>query len=396
MAWEEIELGKVIDIFDSRRIPLSSMERQQRQGQYPYYGASGIIDYIDGYIFDGDYILIAEDGENLNSRKLPVAFWGRGQFWVNNHAHIVKGKPNLADDAFLMYWFAQADISGYVTGTAQPKLSQANLKLIKLALPPIEIQHRIADILSVYDELIENNCQRVKLLEQAALDLYEEWFAHFRFPNHENVPFVESGLGLIPQGWKVSKLGNLVEINARTIGKNPPQAIEYVDIASVSTGRIDTTQIIPFGDAPSRARRIVQNGDVIWATVRPNRRSYALIVDPSENLIVSTGFAVLSPVKVPYTYLYHAVTTNDFAEYLTNHATGSAYPAVNAGDFAQAKILLPDTELLKEFHNLVADLYQAKVLLERKNHLLREARDLLLPRLVSGELEVSTNLENVG
>ena len=89
--WKEKRLGQVLDLFDSRRIPLSSLEREAIHGSYPYYGASGIIDYLNKYIFDGNYLLIAEDGENLNSRKLPVAFWARGKFWVNNHAHIVLG-----------------------------------------------------------------------------------------------------------------------------------------------------------------------------------------------------------------------------------------------------------------------------------------------------------------
>jgi type I restriction enzyme S subunit len=134
--WSRVELGEIIDIFDSIRVPLNSRQRAERQGKYPYYGASGIIDSVDGYLFDGEYVLVAEDGENLNSRKLPVAFMARGQFWVNNHAHIIKGKSGVADDRFLIAWFAQADIKGYITGAAQPKLSQANLKRIALTAPP--------------------------------------------------------------------------------------------------------------------------------------------------------------------------------------------------------------------------------------------------------------------
>ena len=102
-------------------------------------------------------MLIAEDGENLNSRKLPIAFWARGKFWVNNHAHIVRGKKNVADTEFLKNWFANANISGYVTGSAQPKLSQQNLKRIKLSLPEFTEQEQIADILSRYNYLIENS-----------------------------------------------------------------------------------------------------------------------------------------------------------------------------------------------------------------------------------------------
>jgi type I restriction enzyme S subunit len=112
--WRPGTLGEIIDIFDSIRVPLNSHQRSERQGKYPYYGASGVIDAVDDYLFDGDYVLVAEDGENLNSRKLPVAFMARGRFWVNNHAHIIKGKKGFADDRFLIAWFAQADIKGYI------------------------------------------------------------------------------------------------------------------------------------------------------------------------------------------------------------------------------------------------------------------------------------------
>jgi type I restriction enzyme S subunit len=119
MPWRETTIGEIVDFFDNKRIPLNSTERAVRKGKYPYYGASGVVDYIDGYVFDGRYLLIAEDGENLNSRKLPIAFFARGRFWVNNHAHVVRGKEGVCDDAFLKHWFANANISGYVTGAAQ-------------------------------------------------------------------------------------------------------------------------------------------------------------------------------------------------------------------------------------------------------------------------------------
>jgi type I restriction enzyme S subunit len=92
MKWVERKLGELIDLYDNIRIPLSALERENRKGEYPYYGAQSIIDYVNEFIFHGDYILIAEDGENLRTRNQPIAFSVSGQFWVNNHAHILKGK----------------------------------------------------------------------------------------------------------------------------------------------------------------------------------------------------------------------------------------------------------------------------------------------------------------
>lgn len=110
---------------------MSSAQRASRKGPYPYYGAQGVIDHIDDYIFDGRYILIPEDGENLRSRKLPIAYFASGKFWVDNHAHIVQGKPGIAVDRFVQGAIEASDIGPYVTGAAQPKLTQTNHRRIR-------------------------------------------------------------------------------------------------------------------------------------------------------------------------------------------------------------------------------------------------------------------------
>jgi len=249
-------------------------------------------------------------------------------------------------------------------------------------IPTLSKQQKIAAILGAYDDLIKNNTRRIRILEEMAQALYREWFVNFRFPGHESVLMVESELGLVPEGWEV--------INASTIKKgNEPEEIRYIDIASVSTGKIDKIEPLVFADAPSRARRMVKHGDIIWSTVRPNRKSYSIILSPPPNLIVSTGFAVITAKYVPYTYLYHALTTDDFVGYLTNHATGAAYPAVNSGDFKSALVMLPTKSLLELFHKIVIDLFDHKQNMHQKNANLCRTRDLLLPKLISGELDVS-------
>jgi type I restriction enzyme S subunit len=221
--------------------------------------------------------------------------------------------------------------------------------------------------------------------------LYREWFVHFRFPGNENVPMVNSPLGEIPEGWEIKKLGLIAEINyANLKNGNAPEEIFYVDISSVSTGKIDKIERIPFSEAPSRARRIVGHGDIIWSTVRPNRKSYSLILNPPKDLIVSTGFAVITAKCVPYTYIYQALTTEDFVSYLTNHAKGAAYPAVGANDFKDANILLPNKELLYLFDSIAKDIMDQKQNLLQRNANSQCTRDLLLPKLITGELDVDT------
>lgn len=285
----------------------------------------------------------------------------------------------------------------YVLGIADEaahgtkRLQTDRFLAVPVSLPNLPMQRRIASILSAYDDLIENNTRRIAILEEMARRIYEEWFVRFRFPGHDQVQKVASELGLIPEGWRVGSLGEAAAINARSIRPaDAPLEILYIDIASVVPGAITQKQPYRFSEAPGRARRVVGHGDVIWSCVRPNRRSYALILQPEPALIASTGFAVLSAKSVPYSYLYFAVTTDDFVGFLTNHATGAAYPAVTASTFEAAPFLIPEEEVADQFHAVVAPMLDLSETLKRKNANLRATRDLLLPKLISGELDVST------
>ncbi|MFF1810762.1 restriction endonuclease subunit S [Streptomyces sp. NPDC058251] len=152
--WLAYTLGEVTTSFDSVRVPVKSTERIP--GPYPYYGASGVVDHVSDYLFDGEYLLISEDGENLRTRKTPVAFMATGKFWVNNHAHVARGNY-LANTQFLCYLLAVTDISGYISGSTQPKLTQASLNSVKLKLPSTRQQDAIVEVLGALDGKIAVN-----------------------------------------------------------------------------------------------------------------------------------------------------------------------------------------------------------------------------------------------
>ena len=156
MEYTKYQFEEVVTLFDKQRIPLSSMERAKRPGKYRYYGAQGIIDYIDDYIFDGEYLLLAEDGENLKSNKQDLAQLVDGKFWVNNHAHILRTKE-VCRLRYFYYWINNKNMAEYVTGSAQPKLSQASLKKMIIHLPSLEIQDRILNVITPIDEKIKEN-----------------------------------------------------------------------------------------------------------------------------------------------------------------------------------------------------------------------------------------------
>jgi len=170
--WEVVELGKTVDIYDNLRIPLNNEERKEIKGKYPYCGANGIVDYINKYIFDGEYVLVAEDGGYFK-RLETSAYLMKGKFWVNNHAHIISAKNNVAVNKFILYNLIFWDLSIYIDGTTREKLNQNRLALIKIFLPQFHEQRRIVSILSQIDETIEkeqNYKEKFKRIKQGLME----------------------------------------------------------------------------------------------------------------------------------------------------------------------------------------------------------------------------------
>jgi type I restriction enzyme S subunit len=167
-GWPTKPLGELAANEDGKRIPVKMSDRANVEGVYPYYGASGIIDYVDGFIFDGERLLIGEDGANLLSRSSPLAFIARGKYWVNNHAHVLafNGVANLR---YLEFFIEAIDISRYVSGSAQPKITQKQLNSIEVPCPPMVIQERFSEIIE------ELESQKVQMA--ASYDLSNQMFS---------------------------------------------------------------------------------------------------------------------------------------------------------------------------------------------------------------------------
>jgi type I restriction enzyme S subunit len=163
-GWEVKRLDDFALILNSKRVPLSTRQRSLRKGKFPYYGASGIIDYIDDYLFDGEHIIISEDGENLRSRKTPIAFRAVGKFWVNNHAHILRGKYNGIDQLIIAH-IANLEMNPYLTGAVQPKLNKQNLLSIGIPYPQEDsiFQELLAKLYCLSRQIISNNKENQSL-----------------------------------------------------------------------------------------------------------------------------------------------------------------------------------------------------------------------------------------
>ena len=148
-GWEYKKLSDICKNLDSKRVPITSSER--KKGIYPYYGASGIVDYVNDYIFDGNYLLVSEDGANLLARVTPIAFEVEGKIWVNNHAHVLKF-DNLSTQCFIKYVINLQDISHLITGSAQPKLNQKNLNSFMVPVPPLKLQNEFYEKVKLIEE----------------------------------------------------------------------------------------------------------------------------------------------------------------------------------------------------------------------------------------------------
>lgn len=307
---------------------------------------------------------------------------------------IINVDEGQADLQFLYYVFNTHEYREHLrataTGSTVKHTSPSRIYEHKIYLPPLPTQRRIASILGAYDDLIEVNRRRIAVLEEMARGLFEEWFVRFRFPGHEAVQTLDTPDGPLPEGWRHDTLANVAAINAASLRPaNAPSEIGYIDISSVSPGRIDTINHMPFAEAPGRARRIVTDGSILWSNVRPNRRSFAVVLDPTPEIVASTGFTVLDARETSFAYLYHWVTTDNFVCYLVGNAQGAAYPAVTAATFERAAILLPPADLIKRFTDFAEPMLRLADSLRKANGSLATSRDLLLPRLISGQLSVA-------
>ena len=400
MKWEKVKLGDICKYVTSGGTPKSSIKEYYEPKQIPWLKTKEV-NYCRIYETES---YISKDGlDNSSAKMIPqnsviVAMYGQGDTAGRVAINKIPLTTNQAccnliiDETKACYEFVYYQLVtlyekmvSLKNGGAQPNLNAAIIKSMEIKLPPLKTQRYVADILSSYDNLIENNQKQIKLLEEAAQRLYKEWFVDLRFPGHENTKIADG----VPEGWQWCKVRDVADINSSALPKNYKEDfIDYVDLGSVRCGHIETRTRYNLNEAPGRAKRCAKDGDIIWGMVRPNLKAYALVTNPKETDVFSTGFAVLSAKKVPYSYLYCAVTQEEFVGYLVNATNGAAYPAVKPVHFEVADILKPDDKVLEQFHSVADSIYRKKEALENQNHNLRESRDLILPKLMSGEVEV--------
>lgn len=376
METKKYRFDEVTINFDKKRIPLSSAQREKRQGTFRYYGAQGVIDHVDDYIFDGTYLLIAEDGENLKSKKQNIAQVVDGQFWVNNHAHIVQGNEQC-DTRFLCYLINSMDLSGYVTGSAQPKLSQANLNAVTLFLPTLAEQKRIVEYLYMLDQKIDVNRQINDNLEQQAMALYRQIFVENNNDARRECradEYFDISIGKTPP-----------RKEAQWFSMNPTDCI-WVSISDMGRCGMyiaDSSEYLTHESVDKFNIKVVPDNTVLLSF----KLTVGRVAITDGAMVTNEAIAHFKTDKPEineYLYCY----LKDF-NYQTMGSTSSIATAVNSKIIKAMPFVIPTDAELVSFHSATAPMFEMIKTRQRENTRLAELRDSLLPKLMSGEIDVS-------
>ena len=348
-------------------------------------------DFPSEYLLERDDLLVAmtEQAEGLlgSSALIPQS----GLFLHNQRLGLITQLDHEVDKHFLYHLFntckVRAQIQASASGTKVRHTSPTRIYEVEVPLPPLPTQRKIAAVLSAYDDLIENNTRRIAILEEMAQAIYREWFVHFRFPGHESVPLIQSDLGPVPEGWEVVVLGDVAKEIRRN--KKPDEfdpETPYVGLEHIPRKSIALTN---WGQADQikSTKLAFKKGEILFGKIRPYFHKVA--VAPI-NGICSTDTIVIVPKKSEYFSIVLCCVSNEhFVEYATTTSQGTKMPRADWKVLVKYPIILSSKSLLNQFSQLVEDVVAQIQNLIFRNHTLRQTRDLLLPRLISGEVDVS-------
>ena len=274
-------------------------------------------------------------------------------------------------------------------GAAQPNMSGSQIEGVEIPFPPLPFQRRIAGILSAYDELIENNQRRIRILEDMARSLYREWFVHFRYHGHETVPLVDSPLGQIPQGWEVKKLGDIAEDMRRNIPKGqldepqPYVGLEHIPRRSLA---LDSWEI---ASELGSNKLAFKKGEVLFGKIRPY--FHKVSIAPFDGLCSADTIVIRARQPEHYAIVVGCVSSDEFVAHATATSNGSKMPRANWSVLKERPIAIPTLTVARQFSAVVEPAIQQMQTLIFQTANLRRTRDLLLPRLLSGQIALATD-----
>jgi type I restriction enzyme S subunit len=338
---------------------------------------------------------IPQPGDLIMAREAPVGNVAIIPDGLNpclgQRTLLIRPDRSTVEPCFLNYLlngpYIQGLIHAMTNGATVPHLNMKDVRSLPLPeLPPLPIQRRIAGILSAYDELIENSQRRIKILEAMARALYREWFVNFRFPGHESVPLVPSRLGEIPEGWEVIKLGDVAEDIRRNVPKGllddpaPFVGLEHIPRRSLALDAWESTTEL------GSNKLEFKKGEVLFGKIRPY--FHKVSVAPFDGLCSADTIVIRSRRTEHYAMLVSCVSSDDFVALATATSNGSKMPRANWNVLAEHQITIPPSTVARQFSAVIEPAIAQMQTLVFQIQNLRRTRDLLLPRLLSGQIDV--------
>ena len=403
MENKEYTIGEICSRFSSGKNITS--EDIHEQGMFPVYGGNGLRGYTDRSNFIGECSIIGRQGAYCGN----VRFFS-GEGYMSDHA-VVAVTNNNHDNRYFSYKLSLMELGRFSGQAAQPGISVSKVAKVKVEMPPLAIQQRIASILSAYDNLIENNNKRIRLLEQMAENLYKEWFVRFRFPGHETCELSESKLGKLPSTFQVTNMGNVFDYYIGGGWGNDESSDEYPITANVIRGA-DFPNVWHYNlsSCPRRFHKVsnyktrqLKDGDIIMeisggTSEQPVGRTVLVTQDMINRFergnVICASFCklirlnrdLISPYFFYYwmRYLYDTRIIDRFQLQSTGIINFKFEPFLKNG-----LVMLPPKETQNAFEKQVVPLFKEINQLAVQIENLSRQRDLLLPRLMSGKLEVN-------
>ena len=344
----------------------------RRPGNIPVYGSNGQCGWHDVPLRQGPTVVLGRKGQGPLGVK-----WCSRPFWVIDTAYYVSIDPVRIDLRYFYYLTGYIGLNHLKDGTSNPSLRRDVFCRQAVPLPSLPTQRKIAGILSAYDDLIENNLRRIKILEQMAQSLYREWFVYFRFPGHESVRFDDSEFGQIPKGWEVKKLKKVCVL---TMGQSPKS--EYYN--DRGEGTPFHQGVTNFGDYfptdrlySTEENRIAEEGDILFSVRAPVGR----INVANKRIVIGRGVSAIRECNCHQDFLLfqlkHLFQEED------SMGNGAIFKAVTKADMEDIKLLLPKESWIERFEKAASPIFSNLKNLTQRNRILRRTRDILLPKLIA-------------
>jgi type I restriction enzyme S subunit len=380
-AWLSTTLGEQLTF--QRGFDIT--KKEQEDGQYPVISSSGPNSTHTKYMVEGPGVVIGRKG------TLGTVFYVQSNFWPHDTTLWVKDfHGNLPKYAY--FFLKTMGFEQYDCGASNPTLNRSHIHTLQIIYPPLPTQRKIAGVLSAYDELIENNTRRIAILEEMAQAIYREWFVNFRFPGHEEVKLINSPLGKIPEGWKMVKVDDVIFVNPKvTVPKDGDKPFVSMGAVPHNTMLIDVAAVeLRTGNSGSK----FQNGDTLFARITPclenGKTAFVQFLESASDVAFgSTEFIVLRSKTVCPEFVYLLARSDPFRDNAIKSMSGATgRQRVQEKCFDKFCFAHPDGKTLSKFSAVMQPLFRQVFTLAKKNRNLRTTRDLLLPKLISGQLDV--------